>query len=495
VFISGDTGGQEVKLDIQRTGGGNQAIGGASYISSTADGPVVVERAFITNVGSVSVNRIVGLYAGNITGTITCVPSTDSPSNNNITTLGAKFSLTGSVIVDYGRVGEISVSDTGGMIGTASAPATIRVRDEIGYLYGINGVHANIDGPNGLPPKIGSIAVGDGDIKGVMRFSEFYRDQQHGFGIRVLNTGNFTGTVIIQKGLPETIFSTPIAMSVPELGLGGQIIINAANNGYTWTGPVKVGTGIILDDNSAAPDMAPYYTRLPADLGGGSVGLVPFNLHGTACSPPHSPVSTCGLAFETRVWPARFGGGTRETIILRQYGPVFDALDGSGPDDPATKPLTIERQVNIAEICCTPSCSPCPGQDVTWTDRSDQYDVYCPANEGGTSLAGAREVWVSRVLSGGSPQQFGNVWSYRIKPRVTSGVHQLRCRDTGLPTAPPVSAWTYQLSTLCSDLNLSGFTDGDDLVAWADSPEDVNNDGAVEPADFVDLATFVNQQP
>lgn len=99
------------------------------------------------------------------------------------------------------------------------------------------------------------------------------------------------------------------------------------------------------------------------------------------------------------------------------------------------------------------------------------------------------------MLSGGSPQQFGNVWSYRIKPRVTSGVRERRCRDTGLATAPPVSAWTYQLSTLCSDLNLSGFTDGDDLVAWADSPEDVNNDGAVEPADFVDLATFVSQQP
>lgn len=47
---------------------------------------------------------------------------------------------------------------------------------------------------------------------------------------------------------------------------------------------------------------------LSSALGGGAVGLAPFNLHPTDCDPPHG----ASLEFDPTT-----------TVYLRHYGPVF----------------------------------------------------------------------------------------------------------------------------------------------------------------------------
>jgi hypothetical protein len=87
--------------------------------------------------------------------------------------------------------------------------------------------------------------------------------------------------------------------------LEGQIIINTLNNtNEVWTGPISVGSvGNLL----ASPNNGPYYTATSASLGGGAVGLVPYHLHGTDCSPANGYI-----------------GGTPldSTVRLRWYGPL-----------------------------------------------------------------------------------------------------------------------------------------------------------------------------
>jgi hypothetical protein len=77
-------------------------------------------------------------------------------------------------------------------------------------------------------------------------------------------------------------------------GLQGQIVINAAAAAspasVLVTGAVVVGetdgcADLDLAASRSQPDTLPWYQRVSADLGGGSVGLVPFALHREDCEP------------------------------------------------------------------------------------------------------------------------------------------------------------------------------------------------------------------
>ena len=92
-------------------------------------------------------------------------------------------------------------------------------------------------------------------------------------------------------------------------GLAGQVIINAGNLGTpgVWSGTVTVGS-IVLGPGQSPPNQSPHYGVLSSELGGGAVGLAPFNLHLTDCDPPHG----ASLEFDPTT-----------TVYLRHYGPVF----------------------------------------------------------------------------------------------------------------------------------------------------------------------------
>lgn len=91
--------------------------------------------------------------------------------------------------------------------------------------------------------------------------------------------------------------------------LTGQVIINANDTGGVWT--------TTTDFNGTALSSQPYYTNLPSAIGGGSIGLAPFHLHETACTPSHNDMT------QTTVLQSDFDSTSDATeVVIRNYGPV-----------------------------------------------------------------------------------------------------------------------------------------------------------------------------
>jgi len=111
-------------------------------------------------------------------------------------------------------------------------------------------------------------------------------------------------------------------INLPDAGVEGQIIFNADNLASpAWTRPVTLDDG---GPNELTLD-TPGYSTLPAVLGGGSVGLAPFQLHDEACAPANGSIHLVNSTFP--LTQAR----------LRHYGPV--SISGGGD------PVTVERRI------------------------------------------------------------------------------------------------------------------------------------------------------
>jgi hypothetical protein len=222
------------------------------------------------------------------------------------------------------------------------------------------------------------------------------------------------------------------------VGFDGQIIINANGNGGSghWStnaaGIISFADGVASDQF----DPRPFYEQNASVVGAGAVGEAPFGVHQTDCLPPHSPDGDCNLSFVTRAWPSSpYGGGTRETIIIRHYGPLKDA-DG----DPETAPVIIE--LKSAEIC---SPTPCPGPHgelMDWDDLTEDFHVHVPGN-------GSREVWIARKLAGSTPQTLSNAYHYRVNPVVVDTRTAIRSDHTFVNPNPNVRGYPYIISPLC----------------------------------------------
>jgi hypothetical protein len=272
-------------------------------------------------------------------------------------------------------------------------------------------------------------------------------------------TGALTGSIVVGESIPS-----PHSITAGSLGAGGlvgQIIVNAKNTTGVWTGPVTVGGVGLLP--------RPYYANLASTLGGGAVGLVPYSLHKEDCSPAHAPDGGCGLELSTKVWP---GQTTRETFVLRHYGPVFNSSQ--------QKPYLVERSM----FAC-PYGTPCPGP---WEDITSVCDVYVPGLASGSF---SREAWVSMALVNGSPVPFNRDYSYRISLVSDSGVMRLRSAGTLASTAPGVVGYPYEFKPLCFDLNLNLIADPGDIDAWIEQPADVDYSGEIDVADLIRLIETV----
>ncbi|MBC7772216.1 MAG: hypothetical protein H7210_06965 [Pyrinomonadaceae bacterium] len=87
----------------------------------------------------------------------------------------------------------------------------------------------------------------------------------------------------------------------------GQIIVNANNNGSSWSAASSAAFC------GESPSVLPWYDNIPSTFGGGAIGQVPYNFHAASCTPPHHS-ATAGSVF-----PA--------VVVVRHYGPVFTQGD------------------------------------------------------------------------------------------------------------------------------------------------------------------------
>lgn len=257
-------------------------------------------------------------------------------------------------------------------------------------------------------------------------------------------------------------------------GLEGQIILNARNlatNTDRWTAVTRVrDTSNQYVTLQVANSASNQYPDESSKLGGGAIGVVPFELHDQDCVPAHASL-VCSV-------PTLEANEDRETVVLRHYGPIFD----SKPSD-EYKPLKIERRSNVCEY----PCSPPPA----WVDVSDDFVVV--VRPGGAT----RVVWVYPEDVGGNPGTFGYQYEYRITMRDESTPTyrtDLRSDETFVASAsdaPNVLGYPYTFNLLCMDMNMSNWIESGDVGAWVETPADLNSDGEADLTDLVLLVETV----
>ncbi|TVQ59098.1 MAG: hypothetical protein EA379_11990 [Phycisphaerales bacterium] len=239
-------------------------------------------------------------------------------------------------------------------------------------------------------------------------------------------------------------------------GLTHQILVNRNNNGGEWLGTVIVGTGSneIELDGSMIADGA--YTELASALGGGSIGVSPFRLHDSSCTPAN------GGGFFTR--GLDINGPSFECInldidevLLRFYGPI-------------RKEGMHTNHVNVQK----------------WDPILAEWTSY-NANVTTTVIGPLNNQRVLRVRYTGS-----GPWLDFGEYRVVSIPGRLVC--TSIVGEPEVVAFEYYFSVedgcgragmlMAFDLN-----DDDDLciadvAEWLINPVDFNEDSVADTADL-----------
>jgi len=248
-----------------------------------------------------------------------------------------------------------------------------------------------------------------------------------------------------------------------------------------------LGTLRVLDrfiGISPSTGIGSYYTLPSTPLGGGAVGLAPFHLYETDCSPPHnSSLRGEGPAF---ILESDFNDNANpETILGTFYGPV---------QKKNTTPWSSHIKI-LARPQIPPGIETTPDFDFClWTDVSQLFDVFGPgqAGPGGTT-------WTR-------PRSFG----LRVKGNkyVGAGVYMaypvqgdsVKCADvSGNPAAvwPPICdtefegvrpGYVFVISPDCDDDGVVDFEDTNISTCDANCPvADWNNSGSVSVQDIFDF--------
>lgn len=116
--------------------------------------------------------------------------------------------------------------------------------------------------------------------------------------------------------------SSAAEISLPSDGLEGQVIVNSGYTSDVWDGDVVVGS----------TTLSPNYTELSSELGGGQVGVAPFNFHQRTTAPDTGQSKDCN-PYHTEAVTAAYNPSTGKndviaSVNIRHYGPVF--ADGAG---------------------------------------------------------------------------------------------------------------------------------------------------------------------
>lgn len=405
------------------TGANNQPLLKSVDVIERVTGTVgdvwVADLRTTGDVGRINVTTIVSTdIGGNLTGETRLLQRTFG-GQSSIIAMTVRGDVLNSVLTPFGSIFTLTID---GKIGAPGVYPDIFARDRIENLRA-GDIYANISSVaynnTGFLGRIESSHLfGGGVLEGSVNTATFFSDNAVVPGlyvggplnadVNIYNSFNFAGGQIV----------------LPVGGLTSQIIINAANAGGVWTQPVKIGP----DGNPGQVALVnPAYAQTAQSLGGGSVGLAPFALHGSSCDPPQN-----GVAAST-------GASLATPVRVRHYGPVIWT--------PGATPLIVESRT--------------AGSADPWTDITPAFQFA----QGGAN----REVLITPL-----PGQtgFAGGLEYRIRP-VRTGPGALRCeRVTGSPLVvvddPSNQGYDYRFTVTqracAADLNGDGQVSAADLA-------------------------------
>lgn len=212
---------------------------------------------------------------------------------------------------------------------------------------------------------------------------------------------------------------------------------------------ISIGNDTKLINIWSDDNKAPYYQRLSSTIGGGWIGLAPFNFHAKESSPQHNAVVTEPVG----------------TITLTHYGPV--EAHGSG------EAIAVEVRPLEAINC-------------DWLDITDDFTIYYPITSPYRTL--------TLVRDSGAPAY--DYHEYRIRP-ITG---KLVCGDvTGNPDVgyhepggppscggnPEANCYRFGIMVLEEEegfmVSSPGWLAG---IFWLSAPYDYNTDGDVNLLDL-----------
>ncbi len=297
-------------------------------------------------------------------------------------------------------------------------------------------------------------------------------------------TRDLAGTVEVENELIGPLivgeeFSGEIILR-DESGLVGQVVINgmATSASNLWSGEISFGPStpvIVLKPGATDPAYrAPYYHALSSELGGGAVGLVPYQFHKKESSPEHDSVVTSSVP---------------TSVTIHHYGPLLDDGDGG------TTPVRIFRAGMALPLGFThhrevPLCYE-TSQGLYWEEVTSGFDISISgrevhiANDSTSFQKGHAYQFIAEGilcgLAAGTPSTFYTEdWAWEGawdegEEEWCSGLPESRGYGFVIPTA--------------MDLNFNLMHDTNDLELWLLDPVDVNGDDVI---DFLDAAAIID---
>lgn len=421
-----------IQAEVRAGGAGNGGTFIVEAASIASNGSVVLEA---NNIGRVTV----GSHAGRIEATA-----------GTITTVEVANDVSGLIVATNGAIGTVTV---GGQIQGPSSTVRVAAKTGIASVTAssiVGSISANSGGGTG---KLKRLQTTTGAFSGNLACVAVESDLTNG-GIFI--AGDLTGELDVRSGgIKEPIVVTGNVASTGSIsvteggalvddsthdgritiggalsgtitinqnqGIAGQVVVNAASQSSTWTGPVQSETGgslLLLDDGASQPNQAPYYQRVSADLGGGAVGQVPFHTYDVDCNPPND-LPWDDLPGDNPLLNTAFSDGTR-SATMKFYGPVRSAAPANA--EPWEKPVTFWFWLNRAS---------------QWTNLTGVVDIEM-AEQGSGALS--REI---RITGTGEllPPGFYAVTVNRTPRDVPNELYQYHAYCDGtLTTVPPAPA-------------------------------------------------------
>lgn len=415
---------------------------------------------------------------GSIYGNIIARNDANPPSSNTDMhiTVGGDL-VDAEIINNYGGIEWLRVTGdatTGTDVWSSGAIQEITIDGSFEGRIGNNG-----EGLSGHP-DVEQVVIG-GDFTGSSAMTMNSLD-----GLKV--GGDFVADITVSSPM-DTLGSYVIdgemmsgaSISLPSSGLSGQVIINSSDNADAWDGDVVVGTTTL--DASDPSNYLTYYTEVSSELGGGQVGLAPFNFHQRRSAPNNDGN---GDPFPRDCDPyqseAVFVGPSYRSlneVHIWHYGPVY--VTGSGPQfrvefksdllpsswvdrtnlfevdtsETATSAITAQGDVVLTHTALSSTAYAAAGR---WRIRPIAGKVKCGDVDGNPDV-----LWVSNVVSGdlgsGSGTQY-SWYAFHVFLEATGGGMLMQGEN------PPSSS---------------------DIADWMEAPYEVNADGETDAEDLSDL--------